>query len=360
MQTRYFRQFLLDWNAQENTRQMPWKGEKDPYKIWLSEVILQQTRVEQGLAYYERFVESFPTITSLADAPDERVFKLWEGLGYYSRCKNLLHTARFIAREREGRFPASYEDILGLKGVGSYTAAAIASFAYELPHAVVDGNVLRVLSRFFGVDTPVDTTEGKARLTDLAEKCLDREAPAVYNQAVMDFGALVCKPANPACATCPLKGRCVAFKLGKVDILPIKSKRMVRKDRYFLYLVALYQGGVYVRKRTGKDIWQQLYEFIGHEVKGEDDWEDYRRRLKEPWFKDLVGKGTYTVLGASPAYRQLLTHQQVKARFVEINLDQPLVGGDYDLVDKKAMADLPFPRLLNDYLHAPLHAGQLF
>ena len=354
MQTRYFRQSLLDWNVRENTRQMPWKGEKDPYKIWLSEVILQQTRVEQGLAYYERFVDAFPSVTDLAAAPEDRVFKLWEGLGYYSRCKNLIHTARFIAGERKGCFPTTYNDILELKGVGSYTAAAIASFAYGLPHAVVDGNVLRVLSRFFGIDTPVDTTEGKMLLTDLADRCLDREDPATYNQALMDFGAVVCKPANPVCATCPLSARCVALKEEKVDLLPIKQKRMVRRDRHFLFLVAEYREGIYVRKRTGKDIWQNLFEFIGHELKGEKEWEDLS------WFGSLVGKGTYTVLHMSPVYRQLLTHQQVKARFIRIRLDQPLPRGEYECMEKKDLAALPFPRLLNDYMTAPLHAPQLF
>lgn len=348
MQTRFFTQTLLEWNSQENTRQMPWKGEKDPYKIWLSEVILQQTRVEQGLAYYERFVETFPRVTDLAAAPDDQVFKLWEGLGYYSRCKNLLHTARLIAGAGQGRFPDTYEDILALKGVGSYTASAIASFAFGLPHAVVDGNVLRVLSRFFGIDTPVDTTEGRKMLTDLAEKCLDRGSPALYNQALMDFGAVVCKPAAPLCETCPLQRRCMAFRQDRVNILPIKSKRLVRKDRFFLYVVAEYKGGVYIRKRTGKDIWQNLFEFIGHELAAEKDFEDERRVAA------MLGKNRFSVLEASPVYRQLLTHQQVKARFLRIRLDRPLTDGAYVWVERSALADYPFPRLLNDYLNAPL------
>ncbi|TDW99506.1 A/G-specific adenine glycosylase [Dinghuibacter silviterrae] len=360
MQTRFFTQKLLEWNAGENTRQMPWKGEKDPYKIWLSEVILQQTRVEQGLAYYERFVDAFPRVADLAAAQDDRVFKLWEGLGYYSRCKNLLQTARYIAGELQGRFPDTYQDILGLKGVGSYTASAIASFAFGLPHAVVDGNVLRVLSRFFGIDTPIDTTEGRSVLTALADQCLDKDDPAAYNQALMDFGAVVCKPVRPACDTCPFKSRCVALKQEKVDLLPIKSKRLVRKDRFFLYLVAEYNNGVYIRKRTGKDIWQQLFEFIGHEVPADEDGEDYGRQLKKRWFTALFGKDGFTVLGASPVYRQLLTHQQVKARFVRIHLERPLADGEYIWVDRKELATYPFPRLLNDYLNAPIQAGQLF
>ena len=350
MQIPYFRRSLLEWNALENTRQMPWKGEKDPYKVWLSEVILQQTRVEQGLAYYQRFVEAFPRVTDLAAAPEDHIFKYWEGLGYYSRCKNLIHTAKFIAGERQGRFPDTHEEILKLKGVGSYTAAAIASFAYGLPYAVVDGNVLRVLSRFFGVREPVDSSGGRALLEDLAAKCLDRENPGVYNQALMDFGAVVCKPLRPACGTCPLRAKCVALKEDAVDLLPIKEKRLVRKGRYFIYLVAEYNGGVYVRKRTGKDIWQNLFEFIAHELKEEKEWNDYGA---------LLGKTPYTVLGISPLYRQVLTHQEVKARFVKIRLEGPLHIPGFTRVNKEELGRLAFPRLLNDYLSAPSHALRL-
>jgi A/G-specific adenine glycosylase len=365
MHVRYFREALQEWNKGENSREMPWKGEKDPYKIWLSEIILQQTRVEQGWEYYERFICIFPTIRDLAEAPDERVFKLWEGLGYYSRCKNLLETARFIIREKGGAFPSRYEDILSLKGVGPYTAAAIASFAFGLPHAVVDGNVLRVLSRYFGISTPVDTTEGKSRLTELAGKCLDNSNPGPYNQALMDFGAVICKPANPGCHSCPLSDKCIALKEGKVGILPVKSKRIIRKDRYFIFLIAGYKGKIYVRKRTGKDIWENLFEFIIHEVKdGKDaakEWKDYGFLLKTPWFLQLTGKLPYSVLSASPVYRQLLTHQQIHARFIRIDLTQALPDpGEYQRVPKEELGNLAFPRLLNEYLSGAHHQSTLF
>jgi A/G-specific adenine glycosylase len=192
-----FTKKLMKWNQSSNNRAMPWKGEKDPYKIWLSEIILQQTRVEQGLGYYERFVKKFPTIKHLAKAPEQEVFKLWEGLGYYTRCKNLIATATFISKEKKGKFPDDYESILSLKGVGPYTAAAIASFAYNLPHAVIDGNVFRVLSRYFGISTPVDTAAGKKMYALLAKELLDKDEPGLYNQAIMDFGAVVCKPLQP-------------------------------------------------------------------------------------------------------------------------------------------------------------------
>jgi A/G-specific adenine glycosylase len=198
-----FTEKLLDWNNNNNKRSMPWKGEKDPYKIWLSEIILQQTRVEQGLSYYQSFITNFPTVYDLAKAPDEKVFKLWEGLGYYSRCKNLIASAKFIVNDLNGKFPDTFETIVALKGVGPYTASAIASFAFNQPYAVVDGNVQRVLSRYFGISTPVDTSAGKKLYQHLAESLLDINVAGLYNQAIMDFGAIICKPQNPLCTQCP-------------------------------------------------------------------------------------------------------------------------------------------------------------
>ncbi len=199
--TAFFRKALLKWHMEDNNRILPWKQERDPYKIWLSEIILQQTRAAQGLPYYLRFAAEYPTIHDLAAAEDEAVFRLWQGLGYYNRCRNLLHTARYIAGKRNGHFPDDYHEIRQLKGIGSYTAAAIASFAFHQPYAVVDGNVLRVLSRFGGIDTPVDTPEGKKVFQVLAQELLDKEHNAAYNQAIMDFGASVCTPAIPKCVS---------------------------------------------------------------------------------------------------------------------------------------------------------------
>jgi A/G-specific adenine glycosylase len=219
-----FTEILMKWHKQHNSREMPWKGEKDPYKIWLSEIILQQTRVAQGWQYYTNFITRYPTIGQLAKAPDQEVFKLWEGLGYYNRCKNLLFTARQIVNEKNSIFPNQYEDLLALKGVGPYTAAAIASFAYNLPYAVVDGNVFRVLSRYFGIDDPIDSAKGKQVFTELAGKVLWKKEAGLYNQAIMDFGATVCKPFAPACSICPLQKYCRAFKEGRVNQLPVKEK----------------------------------------------------------------------------------------------------------------------------------------
>ena len=214
----YFTQQLLQWNQTANHRAMPWKGEKDPYKIWLSEIILQQTRVDQGWAYYEKFIFAYPTIQDLAKAKDEKVFKLWEGLGYYNRCRNLLHTARQITNHSKGIFPNTYDALLALKGIGPYTAAAIASFAFNLPYAVVDGNVFRVIARYEGIDVPTDTTAGKRLFETRAAALLDKKRAGLYNQAIMDFGATVCKPFAPNCNNCPLQKTCVAHGLWRCSI----------------------------------------------------------------------------------------------------------------------------------------------
>src|SRR5262245_7782259 len=253
-----FTKKLLTWNKSSNKRQMPWKGEKDPYKIWLSEIILQQTRVEQGLEYYKKFIAKFPTVHDLAKAPEQQVFKLWEGLGYYTRCKNLVATAKVISKEKGGKFPNTYEDIKSLKGIGPYTAAAIASFAFNLPYAVVDGNVFRVLARVFGISKATDSTKGKSFFNELATELLDTKQPGLYNQAIMDFGATVCKPALPLCTKCVMKNNCYAFLNDRVNELPVKEKKINIKKRWFYYLVMEYKNEIVVRQRTGKDIWQQL------------------------------------------------------------------------------------------------------
>ena len=223
-----FTSTLLHWHAKDNTREMPWKGEKDPYKIWLSEIILQQTRVEQGLAYYNRFISTYPTVFDLAKAKDQTVFKLWEGLGYYNRCRNLLATAKEIVKTFNGKFPNDYETLLTLKGVGPYTAAAIASFAFNAPHAVLDGNVFRVIARYEGIDVPTDTTAGKKIFETRAAALLDKKRAGLYNQAIMDFGATVCKPMAPNCNACPLQKTCVAHATAQVNQIPIKEKQLVK------------------------------------------------------------------------------------------------------------------------------------
>ncbi|MCE7922387.1 MAG: A/G-specific adenine glycosylase [Haliscomenobacteraceae bacterium CHB4] len=310
----FFQEHLFSWFARHQ-RPLPWKGEDDPYKIWLSEIILQQTRVEQGLPYYQKFVAKYPDIKALAAAPEDEVLKLWEGLGYYSRARNLRATAKFIAGERNGKFPDTYETIRALKGVGDYTAAAIASFAFNLPHAVLDGNVFRVLARYFGIETPTDTPAAKKEFASLAQELLDPARPGEFNQALMDFGATHCTPSQPKCPACPMQPHCVAFRQKKVALLPVKSKTLEKKDRYFVYLVAYFQGSTFVRKRTGKDIWQNLWEFPLLEL---PEFPADNRDLELLMRKEFHPSQAVSEIRYSKPYRQTLTHRLVTAVFCEI------------------------------------------
>lgn len=312
----FFRKNLFAWAA-ENPRPMPWKGEKDPYKIWLSEIILQQTRVEQGWPYFEKFVANYPTVQALAAAPEDDVLKLWEGLGYYTRARNLHAGARYIAHELNGVFPNSFDGLRNIKGVGDYTAAAVASFAYNLPHAVLDGNVYRVLSRFFAIETPTDLPAAKKQFSALAQEMLDPGKPAAFNQAMMDFGATCCTPAQPKCGACTLSSRCLAFQLGRQNDFPVRIKKAARKERFFLYLIVQYNGKTYLQKRSGKDIWRGLHEFPMQEVNSAAD---LTAATFEQLFLPAGLPPGYHWAKSSPQFRQILTHQEVVAVFLELHL----------------------------------------
>ncbi|AYD46532.1 A/G-specific adenine glycosylase [Arachidicoccus soli] len=342
-----FAEKLLHWHETENNRQMPWKGEKDPYKIWLSEIILQQTRVEQGWRYYENFIKNFPQIQDLANAKDEKVFKLWEGLGYYNRCKNLLDTARFITHNLKGNFPDDYSKILSLKGIGPYTAAAICSFAYNQPFAVVDGNVFRVLSRIFGIETATDSTEGKKIFSQLAEKSLAKKEAAKYNQAIMDFGATICKPANPLCSSCVMKNDCFAFKEGKVNLLPIKEKILLKKIRHFSWFVLKVKDETFIHKRTADDIWQNLHEFYLVETEAQPNWnkKDIEELLQNQFsIKPLSIKISKELI-------QQLTHQKIKAVFIEAELNKkPGSLKNQTWLKLEQIRELAFPKLVKDFI----------
>lgn len=347
-----FAVYLLNWHKTANHRTMPWKGEKDPYKIWLSEIILQQTRVEQGLAYYEKFILHYPTVKDLASAEDNQVFKDWEGLGYYNRCKNLLHTARRITEEFNGQFPNTYEGLLELKGIGPYTAAAISAFAYNLPYAVVDGNVFRVLSRVYGIDLPIDSTQGKSFFEQLAAANLDKKYPALYNQAIMDFGATVCRPANPKCSACPMVSFCLAYQTGSVNRLPVKEKVLQKKVRHLTWLIIEAEGLYYIRKRPAGDIWQNLHEFFLIETLARMDW-------NEQQLVSLI-QDQLAVAGASVTFIsdqiQQLTHQKIVARFFHAKLPRkPVSLPKNQWFSKKELHQLAFPKMLKelDFLAAP-------
>ncbi|MEJ7609633.1 MAG: A/G-specific adenine glycosylase [Ferruginibacter sp.] len=341
-----FTETLLLWNKKLNKRAMPWKGEKDPYKIWLSEIILQQTRVEQGLEYYRRFIKKYPFVDLLATAGENEVFKLWEGLGYYSRCRNLIASARHISFELGGIFPDDHDSIRRLKGVGPYTAAAIASFAYNLPYAVSDGNVQRLLARFFGIAIPIDGSDGKKYITALADQLLDKNTPAIYNQAIMDFGAVICKPKLPLCEQCILRPNCTAYRKGIVNLLPVKEKKLLRKNRYFFYIVAEYGGRIYVRQRTGKDIWQGLWEFILTESPQKISAEDF---LRSPAYLNLA-RQVKTNPTISAIFKQQLTHQTVEGVFIRVKLKAPLKDDLSTGVTRAAFRRLAFPRMINNFL----------
>lgn len=317
----FFRHKLLTWHA-GHQRPLPWKGERDPYKVWLSEVILQQTRVEQGLPYYERFTAAYPTVRQLAEAPQDEVFKLWEGLGYYSRARNMHAAAKHIATEFGGVFPDTYAGIRALKGVGDYTAAAIASFAFGLPHAVLDGNVYRVLARFYGIETPVDTPAAKREFSALAQRLLDTKEPGAYNQAIMDFGAGHCTPRQPACVECPLAEHCSAFKNGAVPRLPLKNRAVPKQHRFFVYAVFYQNGNVWVRQRKVGDIWQNLYEFPLLELpEPPHDTSTLPQRLLDHLFPDGP-PADIAPRSVSKPYRQTLSHRIVTAFFCEFDLGE--------------------------------------
>ncbi len=342
----FFVKNLLRWDVQINDRKMPWKGEKNPYKIWLSEIILQQTRVQQGWAYYEKFLHHFPNVADLALAKDEDVFKLWEGLGYYNRCKNLLETARYIHNNLDDVFPEDYQEILNLKGIGPYTAAAIASFAYNSPYAVVDGNVMRVLSRYFGLHQPIDSTEGKKIFTKLAEKLLPKNKSALYNQAIMDFGATLCKPMAPLCLECPVNKNCIAFANKEVNLLPVKEKKLILKERYFHYFFASFKGKFLIRKRTEADIWQNLNEpVLIISLKPTTP----KTMLASSDFKSIFGQNN-KLSKFSDLVKQKLTHQHLFIYIYEVELDSPLKVKGYMTVSKKELKQLAFPRSLQQYV----------
>ena len=338
---------LITWYL-TNKRALPWRRTKNPYHIWLSEIILQQTRVEQGLSYYHKFINHYPNICDLANANEDEVLKLWQGLGYYSRARNLHFTAQYISRELNGFFPNTYKEILSLKGVGEYTAAAIASFSYELPHPVIDGNVYRVLSRLFGINTPIDSSEGKKVFKKVAEDLLDKNNPSTYNQAIMEFGALQCKPKNPDCENCPFLLNCVAFQQKRINDLPVKSKKVKQRDRYFNYLVIESEDNILLHKRTKKDIWKGLFDFPLLETK--EPIHEFKK-LPLSSLNKVFSERKITIKNISSPYKHILSHQKIYAIFWHIQANQ------HELFDKNHISvpitkihKYPVPKLIDNYL----------
>jgi A/G-specific adenine glycosylase len=314
---------LLNWYHQ-NKRNLPWRNTKNPYFIWLSEVILQQTRVAQGLPYYQNFTQRYKTVIELANAPLQDVLKLWQGLGYYSRARNMHQTAQIVASQYGGKFPNTYRELVKLKGIGPYTAAAIASFAYNLPHAVIDGNVFRVLSRLFLISEPINTTRGKKVFEATANEFLNLHAPAEHNQAIMELGATVCLPKKPNCTVCPLNSSCMAFTIKKMADLPVKLPKSAVKTRYFNYLIVINKNHILLTKRKEKDIWQHLFEPILIES---------AEAIKEPELVEIIsGKGWFNpkkaTISYALTYRHVLTHQKLICNFylAEIKGEKPKIN----------------------------------
>lgn len=345
-----FSKKITNWYS-ANKRQLPWRDTQDPFKIWLSEIILQQTRVDQGMAYYIKFTNRFSTPSELAEADLDEVLKLWQGLGYYSRARNLYQAATYIKEELNGTFPKTYSEIIKLKGVGEYTAAAISSFAFGENHAVVDGNVFRVLSRVFGIETPIDSTSGKKEFKQLAYSVIDEQNPAEHNQAIMEFGATFCTPKKPNCLECIFSINCQAYLNDTVSLLPIKEKKIKQKDRFFYYLMLSDEPDtIIINKRTDKDIWENLYQFPLIESKSELSPE----KLSEYLSTELRGTN-YTIEKISTDYRHVLSHQVLHTKFITLTLSEKL---SQDVLNKKRWIKISksefdtfaVPRLIDKYI----------
>ena len=339
-----FSNLLIQWYLQ-NKRDLPWRNTQDPYPIWLSEIMLQQTRVAQGLPYFLSFTNAFPTIFDLANASEEQVLKLWQGLGYYSRARNLHQTAQHIAFNLNGVFPNSYKELLLLKGIGDYTAAAIASFAYEEAVPVVDGNVFRVLSRYFALETDIAVTSSKKEFAALAFELMPKDNPALFNQAIMEFGALQCVPKNPNCEICVMNSSCLALQLKKVSVLPVKSKKLKVKHRFFNYLVFEDpKGHTAIQKRTGKGIWHNLYEFPLVETDDEIDFEVLAKIVTNRFYapKEIVSIAPF--YSKNPIHK--LTHQHLHITFWRIKLQSTIVDG----IDFQTLMTFPFPIVIHNFI----------
>lgn len=349
-----FSKKIIHW-YKKNKRDLPWRKTNDPYKIWLSEIILQQTRIDQGTNYYLRFCDNYPNIKALANATEEQVLKLWQGLGYYSRARNMHKTACIIVEDYHEKFPENYSDIIKLKGIGEYTAAAIASFAFNQVYPVVDGNVSRFLSRLYGIKTAIDSTEGKNEILLLATELIDQEQPGEFNQAIMEFGALHCKPQNPDCKTCIFRQECKAYRADMVSGIPVKINKVKIKKRYFHYFILAFENKVYLHKRTSKDIWHNLYDFPMVES---NRFIPKNKIIFEFANQFNIQENKISISKTSADYKHILTHQQIFARFYKITFDDrklfddflSLSGNQFDCIIKQKINQYPLPRLIDKYL----------
>ena len=327
---------LIKW-YNLNKRNLPWRNTIDPYKIWISEIILQQTRVEQGLPYYNKFILNFPNVLMLSQAKEERVLKLWQGLGYYSRARNLHFTSKYITEKLKGEFPKNYTDLIKLRGIGKYTASAISSFAYNEKKAVLDGNVFRVLSRYFGIYDATDSTLGLKIFEEISFKNLPNKNIDTYNQSIMEFGALQCKPVIPNCKKCPLSFKCWAFLNKKISSLPVKKKKIIKKERFLNFIVLASDKFIYIEKRIKKDIWKNLYQF--------PLFEDSNLNFTPP--EQLIKK---SVLLKKTEIKHILTHQKLNVVFWHYNLNNLEKNKKYKIIEIKKIEEYPVPKIIENYI----------
>jgi A/G-specific adenine glycosylase len=331
---------LINWYL-ANKRDLPWRDTNDAYVIWLSEIILQQTRVEQGMPYFNRFLEKYPDVASFAAASEDDILRLWQGLGYYSRGRNMLKTARTVVEKYNGLFPVLYNDLIALKGIGAYTASAIASFAANGPHAVVDGNVYRVLARYFGVSEPINTPAGIRLFQQLADELLDREHAGLHNQAMMEFGAMICKPKNPDCAHCPVSGGCVARLNGSIAQLPVKLNKVKIRERYFNYFLVFNDGKILLNKRGENDIWANMYELPLIETATLLTAEQL---IKLDDFSHNFGIEA-VIMRTFGVRKHLLTHQRLFVNFFEVKTDHINLENSF-FADKEEIKNLALPKIV--------------
>ena len=355
-----FQEQLLMWYALHK-RSLPWRKTKDAYTIWLSEVILQQTKVMQGLAYYQKFLDKFPSIHALAQAEESEVLRLWQGLGYYSRARNLLKCAKTVVKDFNGTFPRSFKALLQLRGVGQYTAAAIASIAFQEPVPVLDGNVYRVLTRLFGIEEDISKRSGVKLLEALAEALLLKEDPGVYNQALMEFGALQCTPV-PVCGTCIFRSTCYAFHRKKQHFLPHKTRKVKVKKRFLHYIFLQVGTDFYLNQRTGEDIWKGLYDFYLVEAENLYSFENLQGSLVQ-----VLQEAGYGPLKQYPTYTHILTHQRLYVAFFHIQCDSNFIEKHKTMLAQtalqpfslQAISALPKPILIHNFLEKEFHSHKL-
>ena len=344
-----FSNLLIKWYLQKK-RDLPWRNTINPYLIWLSEIMLQQTRVAQGMPYFLSFTTAFPTVFDLAKANEEQVLKLWQGLGYYSRARNLHQTAQYIATELNGIFPDTYIDLLKLKGVGEYTAAAIASFAYNEVVPVVDGNVFRVLSRYFDIETDIAQASAKKEFAALAFELMPKDSPAIFNQAIMEFGALQCVPNSPNCSICVFNESCAALQKNKVDQLPVKTKKLKVRNRYFNYIVASDENeNTLIQKRTSKGIWHNLYEFPLLETEKEEDFDFVSEQIQNEYFKENTISSILETNDKSIVHK--LSHQHLHIKFWNVKIKGSIENG----IDMKTLKTFPFPIVIHNFIEKELN-----